>query len=29
MAEATKGLPMTAKWDPQQLRREVAALEDL
>jgi len=29
MAEASKGLPMTAKWDPEKLEREVAELQEL
>lgn len=29
MAESTKGLPMTAKWDPEKLQAEVAELEAL
>jgi len=29
MTEPAKGLPMTAKWDPEKLAQEVAALEDL
>jgi len=29
MAEASKGLPMTAKWDPEKLQREVAELQAL
>jgi len=29
MAEQDKGLPMTAKWNPEKLRQEVAALKEL
>ncbi len=29
MAEQSKGLPMTAKWDPEKLQAEVSALEEL
>ena len=29
MAEQDKGLPMTAKWDPEKLQQEVAALKEL
>ena len=29
MAEQAKGLPMTAKWDPEKLEREVAELQEL
>lgn len=29
MAEASKGLPMAAKWDPEKLAREAQALDDL
>ncbi len=29
MAEKTKGLPMTAKWDPEKLQRDIAELRDL
>ncbi len=29
MAEQAKGLPMTAKWDPEKLQREVAELQEL
>ena len=29
MAEQSKGLPMTAKWDPERLEREVAELKEL
>ena len=29
MADETKGLPMTAKWDPEKLQQEVRALQEL
>ena len=29
MAEQSKGLPMTAKWDPAKVQREIAELDAL
>ncbi len=29
MAQPAKGLPMTAKWDPEKLKQEVAHLKEI